>query len=269
MLGMVKYLSQFVLQMLPSIAATVVGAYIVTTYINPRTPPDAAKTAAAQARQAEKATPPATTPSAEDQAAAPQAADAKPAQAVDKAKPVKAATAPADVRIIPIVKPAAAATMPTGEVQAQTPAVEERKEERKDANDLARAAIQRLRNPAETREASRQVEEPARPATSASTVRVPQQARLAPEAPSAPAVIPVSAPPLPPAIDISAPRYPQLEESATTASVGSEDRLTPPAEVPALVRKPLDLRAANAGHNLSVAEDFLSATKSFFRSITP
>jgi hypothetical protein len=281
MVGMVKYVSQFVLQMLPSIAATVVGAYIVTTYINPRTPPDAAKTAAAQAakqaEKAEKAAPPAAAAVADDQDAASEAAEAKPvetkpaevkaseiksAPAADKAKPVKAAAVPADVRIIPIVKPATAATPSTGEAQG---VVGERKEERKDANDLARAVIQRLRNPSETKEASRQVEEPARPA--ASSARIPQQVHLVPEAPAAPAVIPASAPPLPPAIDISAPRYP---ETATTASVGSDDRLLPPAEVPASVRKPLDLRATNVnGHNPSMTDDLLSATKSFFRAITP
>ena len=53
MLGMVKYLSKFVLQMLPSITATVIGAYIVATYVNPRNPPDTARTAT-QTRSAEK-----------------------------------------------------------------------------------------------------------------------------------------------------------------------------------------------------------------------
>ncbi len=49
---MLGYLSKFVLQMLPTIAATVIGAYIVTTWINPKTPPDPAKVAAQQAAKA-------------------------------------------------------------------------------------------------------------------------------------------------------------------------------------------------------------------------
>ena len=49
---MLGYLSKFVLQMLPTISATVIGAYIVSTWINPKTPPEPAKIAAkAQAQQ--------------------------------------------------------------------------------------------------------------------------------------------------------------------------------------------------------------------------
>ena len=44
--SMLGYLSKFVLQMLPTISATVIGAYIVTTWINPKTPPEPAKIAA-------------------------------------------------------------------------------------------------------------------------------------------------------------------------------------------------------------------------------
>ena len=40
---MVKYLSKFVLEVLPSLVATIVGAYIVAHYINPR--PEAPKAA--------------------------------------------------------------------------------------------------------------------------------------------------------------------------------------------------------------------------------
>ena len=41
--SMLNYLSKFVLQMLPTISATVIGAYIVSTWINPKTPPEPAK----------------------------------------------------------------------------------------------------------------------------------------------------------------------------------------------------------------------------------
>lgn len=283
MLGMVKYLSKFVLQMLPSITATVIGAYIVATYINPRNPPDAARTAS-QARPADK---PAA--KAESAAASTEAADAsgpaaedkpgesKPAEAADKsekAKPVKAASTPpaADVRVIPLAKSSPAETQAPAASQAAHAAPSE---ERKDANDLARAAIQRLRGSSETREASKDMSRPVDEAgRGVPSVRASQQVRMGPELQqTAPSIIQTSAPPLPPAIDIATPRYPRLEDTTTTASVRGDDRLTPPGEVPT-AREPLDLRATNsrttsAAANPSVADDFLSATKSFFRAITP
>lgn len=286
MLGMVKYISKFVLQMLPSITATVIGAYIVATYINPRTPPDASRTAA-QSRPAEKPaakSEPAAAP-AETADAAPSVedkpAESKPVEAADKpekTKPVKTVSAPSapasEVRVIPLAKPSATAA------ETQVPAASQAahatpSEERKDANDLARAAIQRLRGNAETKEANKDASRPGDDAARlAPTARASQQVRVGPELPqTAPSIIQTSAPPLPPAIDIAAPRYPRLDDAATTASVRGDDRLTPPGDVPT-AREPLDLRATNArttsaAANTSVADDFLSATKSFFRAITP
>jgi hypothetical protein len=295
MLGMVKYISKFVLQMLPSITATVIGAYIVATYINPRTPPDASRTAA-QSRPAEKpaaksepAAAPAETadaaPSVEDKletkSVETKSPESKPVEAADKpekAKPVKAVSAPSapasEVRVIPLAKPSATAAETQAPVASQaahaTPS-----EERKDANDLARAAIQRLRGNADTKEANKDASRPGDDAARlAPTARASQQVRVGPELPqTAPSIIQTSAPPLPPAIDIAAPRYPRVDDAATTASVRGDDRLTPPGDVPT-AREPLDLRATNArttsaAANTSVADDFLSATKSFFRAITP
>lgn len=292
MFGIVKYLSQFVLQMLPSIAATVVGAYIVATYINPRTPPDSARTAAqtrsagkpvakaepsVPAEAADAAVQPAEDKPVESKAAENKPVETKPVEAAEKAekaKPVKAASAPAassDVRVIPIVKPAAT----PGDAHAAPAASSTPAEERKDATDLARAAIQRLRGSPETKEASKDASRPSDEAARlAPSVRAPQQVRMGPELPpAASAIVPTSAPPLPPAIDIATPRYPRTEDTPTTASVRGDDRLTPPGEVPT-AREPLDLRATNtrttsAAANTSVADDFLSATKSFFRAITP
>ncbi len=310
MFGMVKYLSRFVLQMLPSITATVIGAYIVATYVNPRNPPDSARTAA-QTRPAEKPvakaepTGPAdatdVAASADDKPVDNKAAETKPvetksletkpveaAEKPEKAKPVKAASAPAapsDVRVIPLAKPSTApaevqAVQPTAQPAASQAAHPVASEERKDANDLARAAIQRLRSNPETREASKDASRPGDEAgRGVPSVRA-SQVRVGLEQPQAtPALIPASAPPLPPAINIGSPRYPQADDTTATASVrtdGRDDiRLTPPGEVPT-VREPLDLRAANsrttsaaANTNTSVADDFLSATKSFFRAITP
>jgi hypothetical protein len=269
---MLGYLSKFVLQMLPTISATVIGAFIVATWINPKTPPDPAKIAS-QAQQAAKA--PQTAEPSTQEAAATQSeveaeaksADTKPAETkpAEDSKPVKAAKGADTIRIIPIVRQATPATDVAASAPETGPATDERKDaERKDANELARAAIQRLRGGSEPVRAAEEAVKPAAPAT----VRV-QQVRLAPEAPQALPSTPVaSAPPLPPAVSISTVRYPQ-GDAADAAALGQPQRLTPPGEIPT-ERAPLNLQASNRiGQNPSLADDFLSATKSFFRAITP
>jgi hypothetical protein len=257
---MLGYLSKFVLQMLPTISATVIGAYIVSTWINPKAPPDRTRISA-QSQPPAKAPPAASEP---EVVAAPVAE--KSAETAEPAKPVKAASGADNIRIIPIVKERAPvadalASAPTTVPAPEAAAVAERKEKEKDANELARAAIQRLRGGAET---ARVAEEPAKPAAVAPRV---QQVRAAPELPQPlPAV--VSAPPLPPAVTITAPKYPQ-DDSADRAAPGQSDRLAPPGEIPA-ARAPLNLQATHrVAENPSLADDFLSATKSFFRAITP
>jgi hypothetical protein len=172
---------------------------------------------------------------------------------------------PDSIRIIPIVRPSPAssdmpATVPAPVVAPETAAVSD---ERKDANELARAAIQRLRGGAET---ARAPEEAAKPAATA--VRV-QPVRATVEAPQAlPATSLASVPPLPPAVAISAPRYPQ-GDTADPSSLTQPDRPSPPGEIPT-TRAPLNLQASHrVAENPSLADDFLSATKSFFRAITP
>src|SRR5687767_11925854 len=92
---MLNYFSKFVLQMLPTIAATVIGAYIVTTWINPKTPPDPAKVAA-RAQEPAKAEPAKAEPAkAEPAKVAPPVADEhQPAQEASaeptEAKPTEA-----------------------------------------------------------------------------------------------------------------------------------------------------------------------------------
>jgi hypothetical protein len=251
---MLGYLSKFVLQMLPTISATVIGAYIVGTWINPKTPPEPAKTASrAQPQQAAQTSPAPKAP-AQEAAAAPVEAKATVAA---EGTPAKAADGPDNIRIIPIVKQQAAAEV-SGRVPASVPVPETATSETpaangdsKDANELARAAIQRLRGG--TEEAPR-AEEPGRM----------QEAGVTPE-PGQPAL---AAPPLPPAVSIAAPRYPE-DESADQASLPEPDRLTPPAEIPA-ERNPLGLQASHRVEgNLPLADDLVYATKSFFRAITP
>ena len=73
---MVKYLSKFVLEVLPSVFATVVGAYIVAHYINPKTePPKPAVVATAPATEARDVAD--TTGTVEDKAAEAKTVDTK------------------------------------------------------------------------------------------------------------------------------------------------------------------------------------------------
>ena len=123
---MVKYLSKFMLEVLPSVVATVVGAYIVAHYINPK--PERPKTevvATAPTGEAKDATD--TTGTVED-----KATDAKPADA--KAAEAKAADA----------KPAEAGKVEAAKVEVAKVKVA-RPDEKKNAIELARAAIERLR----------------------------------------------------------------------------------------------------------------------------
>jgi hypothetical protein len=271
MADMLKYLSKFVLQMLPTISATVIGAYIVSTWINPKTPPEPAKVAArAQDQKPAKEAPAtvaaqeATAESAEAKPAETKSTEAAEAPKAETPKPAKAAGASDKIRIIPIVKQPAPteASVASTTAAASTPAASETTaaaEERKDANELARAAIQRLRGSTET---ARATDEPAK--QSASPVRT-QQVRVAPEAAQPPAA--TIAPPLPPAVSIASPRIAPGDTPDQAAAY--PDRMSPPAEIPA-GRGPLNLQGSHrVAENPSIADDFLSATKSFFRAITP
>jgi hypothetical protein len=140
-------------------------------------------------------------------------------------------------------------------------------DERRDANDLARAAIERLRANGET------------------SPRAPETARV-PEAPkvaNAPANAPVVAAtpalrPLPPPIMVSG--SPAGEPFGQTSSqarpphveAANPNRPTPPAEIP--VSRPLDLRAEVAEPSVreratAAAEDALSTAKSLFHAVLP
>ncbi len=123
---MLSYLSKFVLQMLPTISATVIGAYIVATWINPKAPPEQAKIAARSPQQAAKAAPrpssplrrllrltppkPSRSSLLEAKPAEAKPVEAKPVETAETPKPAKAASAPDKIRIIPIVKQPAQTT---------------------------------------------------------------------------------------------------------------------------------------------------------------
>ena len=321
---MLSYLKSFVMQILPSVAATIIGAYIVNHYIVAKPGPDApaAAVSAAQskvdarnnAKPARATGDVAGLPEAgvkakgisekgllEKNAAAEKAVVEKPAEkaAADKPeekaadKPAETASVPAEprrhqpaktesrekaektaVRIIPLTPQPAQPTAPAPVVAApaSVPSAEAAAapEERRDANDLARAAIDRLRSGETTPRTQSAARAPEAP-------RNPESPRV-PDAPS-----PLSSQavrPLPPPIMVSAPPADAIDPVASQPrppyanNVRTDDPLrpTPPAEIPA--RPPLDLRAEmtpprEKSEKTSVVDDMLSATKSMFQTVLP
>jgi hypothetical protein len=275
-----KYLSKFVLEILPSVVATIIGAYIVNHYIT-RPAADAPVVAAVSTVEPKAGDPKKTdakeseTPS--DVASAPEPGTAKKSspdkasveEAVEKStdKPTQTASLPVEPRRhqptthdrtiakavpVPVQTPApavaAASIVPPAEA---SPA----QEERRDANDMARAAIERLRR---STEASRAPEAP----------RVQDPPRL------------VSAPvqPLPPPIMVSTPPSGDAHNPNATVSlrppfarVDDPRRPTPPADIPT-ASPPMDLHAeatASVPEHLTVAQDVLFAAKSVLHAVLP
>ena len=312
---MLNYLKKFALDIMPSVAATIIGAYIVNHYIATKPGTEAPVAAAVSA--------------ADPKAEAKTEANAKPAEAADvgnlpaagvKAKgvsekglmertaaerptviekaqdkseakadvksadaPVETASIPADPRrhaaaprekvrvVLPsLVQPVTPAAAPVATAPTPAPPVEAAvvpaPEERRDANDLARAAIERLRGNGDT---SPRVQETSR-------------AVDAPRVVTAPAVAAPAVRPLPPPIMVSAPPADAYGQGSSqprppyAANAGATDpsRPTPPAEIP--LSRPLDLRADVAEPSPSVrertqaaAEDVLSTAKSLFHAVLP
>jgi hypothetical protein len=322
--GMLKYLSKFAMDILPSVAATIIGAYIVNHYIVAKPGADAPVAAAVSSANpksdavksdavanlpgvrakgiSEKAVfdksgfDQPTEKAASEKPASEKAVAEKPSTTEKSGddKPVETASLPADsrkratpvrdktaIRTIPLTASSASPAQPATPVVAPSavpvvvPTVEAAvtPEDHRDANDLARAAIERLRGSNET-----------------SPVRTPEAAR-APDAPrvvSVPASSPqISAPqvavrPLPPPIMVSTPsseRYgadptgslPMQQSYPASARIDDPRRPTPPADIP--TAPPLDLQA-NAGappaqDHRNVAQDMLSAAKSVFHAVLP
>jgi hypothetical protein len=294
---MLKYLTKFTMDILPSVVATIIGAYIVNHYIvaKPDTPTAAVVSSADPNKTDAKADakppvsvvgglpqPGVTAKGISEKALIEQTAAEKPAVVEKPAvadrpveKPAETASLPAETRRhapAPREKVIArSVTVPAAPVIApSTPAeAAAAPEDHRDANELARAAIERLRG-----------EGSARPQEAA---RVPEAPRIA----SAPAPV-VSAPavrPLPPPIMVSTPAAESFNAptgSTQAGPSGSNDprRPVPPADIPEASPSfslpsvgPLDLRA-EAGEpqrreHTNVAEDMLLAAKSVFHAVLP
>jgi hypothetical protein len=299
---MLKYLAKISMDIFPSVLATIIGAYIVNHYINARPAADtpAAVVAPADAGKNGKPADVANLPapgvkakgvsekSISEKSAADKPAADKPAAAHEKAvaKSSPAASTPAAA---PVVE---ANSAPAAASPAVTP----------DANDLARAAIERLRKSPEGKAAEKAAEakstetKPSAEAKSSETKssetkaaeRTPEQpavqeASRVPEAPRVVTAVPSTVRPLPPPINVSTPSPDAYGNGGSsqanppyTASVGNDNpnRLTPPADIPVpVIAPPLDLRAdagaAAPRPKTNVADEMLSGMKSMFHAVLP
>lgn len=307
---MLNYLKKFAVEIVPSVAATVIGAYIVNHYITTKPASDAPRRAAAVSiakPKSEASKPEANKPDAGKHDASKAEANRPDAGKPDAGKAEASANPDAEIAGIPasgvkakgiseralleknaaaekavvIEKPAEKAADKPAETMASLPAEPKRPapsrvsrsappvqsviaaapadatsavEDRRDANDLARAAIERLRGNGEA----------------------PQRAQAAPRAPEVahipeePRVItaPQAVRPLPPPVVVAMPS--EAPDPATLRVDPS--RPTPPAEIP-LSRPPLDLSAEATAEQpkqkTNVAEDMLSAAKSMFHAVVP
>ena len=310
-----KYISKFAMDILPSVAATIIGAYIVNHYIVTKpgaNAPTAAVSTAESLAEAKPATEAAKAVSKGPETSADVANLPEPGikakgisekAMIEKTaaeKPIavekpaeKSADKPAETASIPwgtrrhqpaprekaVAKAVPAPAQPAASVSAPVvaapgtvpaPPVDAAivPEERRDANDLARAAIERLRG---ANEGTPRAQEAAR------TPDVPR----AQDPPRVVSASPVR--PLPPPIMVSTPTAQTFDSSAGSsqmkppyaARIDDPRRPTPPADIPAASPSspPLDLHAeaeepSRRGHT-TVAEDVLSAAKSVFHAVLP
>ena len=288
---MLKYVSKFFLEIFPSIIATVVGAYIVNHYIISKPDADAPKAAVASTPDPAKdikaepaATEKAGGPDKGKQAAAPTEKAAEKA-AADKSSADKP-SAEKDVKRQAIAREkidrAAAKTIPAVNpppapvtVSIAPADIASATDDNRDANEIARAALDRLRGPVEaTRQPDvRQPEPPRAPAVVARPADPPRVT----VAVTPPQIQPPPQPhvqqtiqPLPPAVLVTAPSAGQSGATDDTAVKPDRPmtsfRLSPPADIPDA--PPLDLQAAGRGRT-SVTEDVVSAARSVFNAVIP
>lgn len=302
---MLKYVSKFALDILPSVVATIIGAYIVNHYIVTKPGADAPVAAAVSTTEpkADAKGAPETATASEtssgvanipepgvkakgisEKAILEKSAAEKPAEK-SADKPAETASIPVETRrhqprekaiakSIPApVQPSAPVSVPVVAVPTTAPPAPPVEaatapEERRDANDLARAAIERLRGAGD---GLPRAQEAARIPDAA---RVPDQPRIV----SAPPVRP-----LPPPIMVSTPQAETFESAsgssqmkppyAGAARIDDPRRPTPPADIPEVSSRPLDLHAEatepSAQEHTTVAEDMLSAAKSVFHAVLP
>ena len=269
-----KYLSKFTVDILPSVFATVVGAYIVNYYIIPKAredrPPAAAAAMSAKPIESGQAKPfeakpaetavemmdtPVSAPTKKpvDKATAEKSDKADAAKGVEKAAESRRHT-PARENAVAKAEPAAVAAVPTP-VLATVGSVPPG-----DANDLARAAIERLSR-GEKAEAPRPPEAARAPERTASAQ--PQSAPVILQ-PTVQQAQPMQQ--LPPPIVVS---NPNPENSQLGDRAESSRGPRPPGSVPVPMRGDMQATAEDRGGRTNVVEDVLSGAKSMFDRVIP
>jgi len=278
---MLNYLKKFTMEILPSLAATIIGAYIVNHYINAK-PSDApvASAVSTVTHKPQPKTAPKSAQTSTETAAVPEPgikakgiseramiesrAAERPSEVKPEAKPAESAdTKAADAKPAETAKPSEVATAPR----------------RRDAADLARAAIERLRG---SRDTPPRVQEAARtpPAPPPAAPRLEEAPRTVVAAPAPQTTAPAQEAlrPLPPPITVSPPPADAQVAGAPSANpsyTGAIDpnRPVPPAEIPPPPpRPPIDLRTDTdklATRTNNMAKDVLAATKNMFHSLLP
>lgn len=295
---MFQYLSKFLIQILPSVTATVIGGFIVHTWIMPKAATDtprAAIVSKASADTGEADHPANTKPELKPAnvkgiAMSPKDAGSKDSaqkDAAQKDQPQKdSASAKADDAKLRGSSDAPAADArhaakpaspekPTGNAAdkskaagpvAATPevtaAVTPPADDKRNASDLARTALERLRATGEQPRIDN-AREPAKPALEARAVEPQRNPPQSPSDPVQAAVAPQPAlMPMGPPINIRAPRY---SEAAMSDSAHDDDtRMVPPGEIPEMHRT-VETREGRT----SIADDVVSATRSVLRAVLP
>jgi len=303
---MLKYITEKLIgQILPSVVATVIGAYVVNQYIaRPNTPPAEAKVDAARAEASKAASGSgaaaltATIPDAEkadfikvDQPGRTDAAKAKSfadkpslrhAIARDKAAAEKAEKATAEK----VAADKLAAEKALAEKAAAKPAVanaapepaktqDERREANRDPNDLVRAAVERLRASESAKpltEVSSRAPEPLKvPDTvkASEALKAPESLRAAQEQPRSTGALQ----PLPPPVNVAGPAGNPMTTGTSIVGAAPAPRTTVDASFDGpRIAPPADIpTAADAAPTPkpSVAEDVLFAAKSVFHAVLP
>ncbi|HEX7881155.1 MAG TPA: cell envelope biogenesis protein TolA [Afipia sp.] len=292
-----KLFTKYFLEVIPSIVATVVGAYIVTHYINAKSEADKPKAAVTAPVQGSKDAAPQTLKADEsgDKAAKAESAKAEAARlkaekqalekaaaersAADRAENAKKAAEKLAAEKLASEKAASdkAATEKRERAAKSAPAVplpaeaNAAPDDKRDANDLARAAIERLRNAKslENKSSEKSSEQPAR-----AQEQVQERARVN-SVVYAPAAAQPPVPPLPSAVTVAPPQseaavmappqpFPVPISGSSENRADDNLRLTPPADIPS---RPLDLRAKQG--RSSMTEDVVSAAKSVFHAVVP
>ena len=251
---MLGYLKKFLLDSFPSIIATIIGAYIVHHYVipaaAPKTPASAVASDPAGAGPAVAASP---EKASFEKAVAEKSAIEKTAEKATE-KTAEPSAEPKRRHVAPrVASRGSVAPETTGSVESGTA------EERRDANELARAAIDRLRQAAPT---------------SKSIAPSPTAAHNADELSRA--VPPMQ--PLPPAVAVTKGLdvFTGGAEAAVSSPAQHADfvrstkaaKLTPPADIPE--GTPIELHAeTQAAAKPSITEDVMSAAKSMFHAVVP